>query len=126
MNDEKKRQEEKKILSKMVHVYCRGQKHDAPQKHLCADCAALLAYAHDRTSRCPRMACKTFCSKCPVQCYRPEMREGIRDVMRYAGPRLLVHSPLLVLKHVLTRKERSQNGSGIHRINPAKGVAERK
>ena len=30
---------------------------------------------------------KTFCSNCTVHCYRPEMRERIRTVMRYAGPR---------------------------------------
>ena len=36
----------------------------------------------------PHMETKTFCS--PARpCYRPEMREQIRAVMRYAGPRML-------------------------------------
>ena len=42
---------------------------------------------------------KPVCSKCPVHCYRPELRERIRGVMRYAGPRMLYRHPVLALRH---------------------------
>lgn len=103
---EKKRREEQQIMAKMVQLYCRGQKHGAARGTLCPECAALLAYAHTRTQHCPHMANKTFCSKCPTQCYQPEMRQQVRAVMRYAGPRMLWHGPLLVLKHALAPKQR--------------------
>lgn len=32
------------------------------------------------------METKTFCSNCKVHCYKPEMREKIRDVMRFPAP----------------------------------------
>lgn len=37
---------------------------------------------------------KTKCHKCSVHCYMPEMRERIKEVMRYSGPRMLLHHPV--------------------------------
>ena len=106
---EKKRDDEKRIMEKMVGLYCRGQKHSPKAgQALCPQCAQLLAYANQRTDRCPHMAAKTFCSKCPTHCYQPQMREQVRAVMRYAGPRMLWHSPLLVLKHALAPKAKAK------------------
>jgi hypothetical protein len=102
---EKKRKFEKQIVEKMVYIYCRGHKH-TPDRTLCADCARLLAYALDRTEHCKRMEMKTFCSKCPVQCYRKTEKEQIRVVMRYAGPRMLLHNPLLTVKHLIVPKQK--------------------
>ncbi len=50
---------------------------------------------------------KTFCSNCTVHCYRPEMRERIRTVMRYAGPRMLFHHPVIAIRHMIeSQRER--------------------
>ena len=46
------------------------------------------------------METKTFCSACKVHCYKPAMREQIRAVMRWAGPRMLPVHPVLSVKHV--------------------------
>ena len=35
------------------------------------------------------METKTFCSNCRAHCYRLEMREEIRKVMRFSGPRMI-------------------------------------
>ena len=35
-----------------------------------------------------------------VHCYKPAMREQIRAVMRWAGPRMLPVHPVLSVKHV--------------------------
>jgi len=44
---------------------------------------------------------KPTCALCPIHCYKPAMREQIRDVMRYAGPRMLRHHPILSIRHLL-------------------------
>ena len=99
-----KREQEKRIVGQMIHLFCRKRLHQA---HLCPDCQAVLAYAADRCDHCPFMESKTFCSNCKVHCYRPEMREKIRAIMRFSGPRMLLYHPVLAVSHMLlTWKER--------------------
>ena len=95
---EAKRQREKQIVAEMIRLYCR-KKHG--QNELCPECAQLLQYASDRSDRCPFMETKTFCSNCRVHCYKAEMREKIRIVMRFSGPRMLFHHPVLALRHLI-------------------------
>ena len=105
---QKKREQEQALLRWMVEKYCRGQ-HGSPKGQLCPQCYALASYAQNRTQRCPRMAEKTFCAGCPHPCYSAEHREGIRKVMRYSGPRMLLHSPGMALRHVsLTVRQKIQ------------------
>ncbi len=94
----------------MIRLYCRGQ-HGTPAG-LCPECRELEAYAGQRLSRCPFQENKTTCAKCPIHCYRPDMRARIRAVMRYAGPRMLYRHPLLALLHLLDgrRKEPARRG----------------
>lgn len=75
------------------------------KEQLCEDCAALEAYARLRSDKCPFMETKTFCSNCRVHCYRPEMREKIRLVMRFSGPRMLFHHPVMAIRHVIESKK---------------------
>lgn len=103
MDVQTKRRREQKTVSRMIKIYCRAH-HGG--KELCPDCAALDAYARLRSDKCPFMETKTFCSNCKVHCYRAEMREKIRAVMRYAGPRMLLHHPVMAVRHVIeTKKE---------------------
>lgn len=103
-----KREREKEMVSQMIALYCRG-KHGSRRGTLCPECAALKTYARERAEHCPRMEVKTFCSNCPVHCYRPEMRERIRQVMRYAGPRMLFHHPAAAIRHLAeTRREKKR------------------
>lgn len=50
------------------------------------------------------METKTFCSNCRVHCYKPAMREKIRQVMRFSGPRMLFYHPMLAIRHVVESK----------------------
>ena len=93
-----KREREKVIVSRMIALYCR-KNHGG--KTLCPDCAALDAYARQRSDKCPFMETKTFCSNCRVHCYQPEMREKIRAVMRFSGPRMLFHHPIPAIRHMI-------------------------
>ena len=105
---EKKRSDEKLLVSEMIALYCRKQ-HNTPKGHLCPECQELHDYALARIDRCPFMETKTFCSACKVHCYKPEMREKIRAVMRWAGPRMLPVHPVLSIRHLaVTLKARRE------------------
>ena len=99
---EKKRQREKKIVQEMILLYCRD--HHKPSSCPCSSCAALIAYAHERSDKCPFMENKTFCSNCRVHCYQQGMRDQIRTVMRYSGPRMLKTHPILAIRHLIESK----------------------
>lgn len=97
---EEKRAHEKALISEMIRLYCK-KKHGTADG-LCDDCQALCDYALARIEHCPMMEHKTFCSRCPVHCYREQMREKIRAVMRFSGPRMLFHHPLAVVRHAFS------------------------
>ena len=96
---------ESRTVEAMITIYCRG--HHGTRQQLCTECKELLAYAQERLNRCPFQEGKTTCAQCPVHCYRPAMRDRIRVVMRYAGPRMLARHPILTLFHFIDgrRKE---------------------
>jgi hypothetical protein len=89
---------EKKTIESMVHIYCKN--HHGTHGELCTDCAEFQAYAFMRLDKCPFQEKKSTCGKCTVHCYRPDMKEKVKKVMRYSGPRMLVHHPVLALHHV--------------------------
>lgn len=91
---------EKRIVEVMIRLYCRRAEGNP---ELCPDCRELLDYALARLTRCPYKDGKQACKRCRTHCYRPEMRERIRRVMRYAGPRMLLYAPGEVLRHWLKR-----------------------
>ena len=67
---------------------------------LCPQCQTLLDYALQRLERCRFGEDKPSCTRCPVHCYKPAMREQIRQVMRYSGPRMLLHNPIMAIRHM--------------------------
>ncbi len=105
---ESKRETEKETVGFMIGLFCR-KNHGTSKGHLCQQCQELKDYAFERTDSCPYMETKTFCSNCRTHCYRPEMRERIREVMRFSGPRMILHRPGMAVKHLrATRKERKR------------------
>lgn len=104
----KRRAREMRTISQMIALYCAAHHSGGARTErahcgeaLCPECAQLDAYAVERTARCRNMAVKTSCDECPNRCYQPEMRERIRTVMRYAGPRMLRTHPLAAIRHLL-------------------------
>ncbi len=90
---------EAEIVGRMIAIYCQGN-HDADGV-LCAECTALLQYAVERLNHCRFGAEKPTCGKCPVCCYRPELRRKIQRVMRYSGPRMLLRRPGATIRHLI-------------------------
>ena len=99
-----KREKEKQVVRLMIEVYCRGN-HRTRRGELCPQCRELADYAAARVDHCPHMETKTFCSNCKTHCYKPAMRERIRAVMRYAGPRMLLHHPVMAVRHLIESKK---------------------
>lgn len=103
MNADRKREREKQTVALMIRLYCR-KKHGS-RGELCPECSELADYAAMRVDKCPFMESKTFCSNCKVHCYKPEMRDRIRTVMRFSGPRMLFHHPVMAVRHVIESKK---------------------
>lgn len=100
---EKKRQREMRIVNEMIHLYCKKNhaEYDKQAGRLCPACQQLADYARQRSERCPFMESKTFCANCKIHCYGAKMRENIRKVMIFSGPRMLLYHPFLALWHVI-------------------------
>jgi len=92
---------EQRTVAVMVAMYCRDH-HDADA--LCPRCAELLEYSQSRVQRCSFGAEKPTCARCAVHCFRPELRDRIREVMRYSGPRMALRHPYLAARHLLDRR----------------------
>src|SRR5512140_3969586 len=91
-----------RTMAAMVELYCRGKHGRLPcPGAVCSECEPLLTYATARLERCQFGVAKPTCAKCPVHCYAPKRREEMKAVMRYAGPRMLWHHPILTLRHWL-------------------------
>ncbi len=98
-------QREADTVAVMIRKYCRIN--HGGGKDLCADCTELLNYAERSLANCPFQDGKTTCGNCKVHCYKPSMREKIREVMRTIGPRMILTNPIMALRHVVDglRKE---------------------
>lgn len=107
---EAKREREKAMVAQMIALYC--QKNHRTAGGLCPDCTVLDVYARQRSDKCPFMETKTFCSNCKVHCYKPEMREKIRAVMRFSGPRMFFHHPIAAVRHVIETKREEKRLEG--------------
>lgn len=87
-------------IEKMTYLFCR-ELHGSPKGTLCPDCQVLMDYSLERLRKCPFQERKSTCAKCTVHCYRPDMREKVRVMMRYSGPRMMLHHPILAIRHLL-------------------------
>lgn len=93
----RKIRKEKDTVEFMIRLYCR-RRHGA--EGLCAECKDLLRYSQARLDSCTFGDSKKSCRKCSIHCYSPEMREKIREVMRYSGPRMFFYSPFEAFRHI--------------------------
>lgn len=90
-------EQEKRTVEQMIRLYCRKKEGNDT---LCPSCVVLLEYALTRLSRCPFGEKKETCRVCSVHCYKPEMKERMRVVMRWAGPRMILYHPKAAILHV--------------------------
>ena len=110
---EKKRQKEQYVVEEMIRLYCR--KNHGKEGHasggMCPECQKLADYAKQRSQKCPFMEQKTFCANCKVHCYKPEMREKIRAVMRFGAEDAAVSSDFSYLAFDLQHEREAKSKS---------------
>ncbi len=90
--------EEIKTIKVMVNLFCRDHHRGLTP---CEQCLELLEYTVERVKQCPLQEQRTTCGQCHVHCFKPSMQKKIKEVMRYAGPRMLKAHPVLAAKHIL-------------------------
>ncbi|WP_435930543.1 nitrous oxide-stimulated promoter family protein [Dryocola sp. BD613] len=95
---EKRIEREKKTIQKMLNLYEQnGPAADNTPEHY----QSLFSYASKRLDRCAFGKEKPACKHCPIHCYQPARREEMKQIMRWAGPRMLFHHPLLTILHLI-------------------------
>ena len=92
-------EKEIKVVEQMIAIYCR-KKHKSKRKTLCPACSELFAYVQVRRKYCPFGENKTFCSHCPIHCYKNDKRAEIRAAMRFSGPWMLLYNPVMAISHM--------------------------
>jgi len=106
----KQQKKDIKLIGKFVEVYC-ARKHQGAgrtwialpatlgERSLCQECVAFLEYAVTRRLKCPLEAEKPTCKHCRIHCYDQLHREKVRQIMSYAGRKLLMRGRLDYLWH---------------------------
>jgi len=94
----KRIEREIKTVGVMIDMFCRHH-HDSDKR--CKDCQELFEYANQKVLKCPFGNDKPTCAKCQIHCYKPEMRERIKAVMKFSGPKMIVFHPILALIHLI-------------------------
>lgn len=106
----KQQKKDIRVLGKFVEVYCSGKHRAAEQapvalpagigeRSLCPECASFLEYAVTKRLKCPLEADKPICKHCRIHCYDRQHREKVREIMSYAGRKLVMKGRLDYLWH---------------------------
>ena len=93
---------EQRTIEAMIQIWCEAHPMHVRVRFggLCAGCDSLLDYASYRLLKCPYGEEKPTCKKCPIHCYTRAKRDLMHEVMRFAGPRMLLRHPILAYHHL--------------------------
>lgn len=87
---------EYKVVYEMIDLY-----HRKNDRFSDGEISELKYYVRRKLSSCPHGSSKSCCSYCTIHCYEPRMREQIREIMRFSGPRFIFYRPGKTIKHLL-------------------------
>ncbi len=85
----------------MIKMYC--DHNHTKVGALCNECDELTEFAIERINRCVFKQDKPVCSECQIHCYRLDMREKIKTVMRFAGPKMIFRYPIRGIRHLIDK-----------------------
>lgn len=85
------------VVEEMIRLYVRKKLH---LKEFPPEYEALRMYCLERLDSCRFGDEKPKCSDCKVHCYKPAMREKVKEVMRWAGSRMLFYHPIDTIKYL--------------------------
>lgn len=86
----------------MISLYCTNR-HRTETGSVCNDCSEVLNYSFKRIDNCVFGIEKPPCKKCPVHCYNKDMREKIKTIMRFSGPRMIWAHPWFAIMHIIDK-----------------------
>jgi hypothetical protein len=106
----KQQKKDIRLIGKFVEVYCFGKHHGTlltpvtlpaglGESTLCPECVSFLEYAIGKRLKCPLETEKPTCKHCRIHCYDKQRREKVREIMSYAGRRLMLRGRLDYLWH---------------------------
>ena len=84
----------------MIELYCKKR---LGMSEISEEYKTLVLYAHKRLEMCKFGNDKPNCKRCPIHCYNSEMREKIRAIMRWAGPRMIIYDPIAAIRHIFNK-----------------------
>lgn len=90
-------QREALIVKTMIEYHCEIVHSEGKT---CEHCKILIDYTSRKLERCRFGSTKPVCKDCPVHCYSPEMKQKIREVMCWAGPKMIFRYPLYAMIHI--------------------------
>lgn len=99
-----KTEKDRATLEAMGRIFCKAH-HAGPKdaSGLCASCRETVDATLARTEACP-YGHRGNCQDCDIRCQRGDARERIREIMRYAAPRMAARHPLMTMEYL--RKKR--------------------
>lgn len=96
---------ELQTIEAMTALYC-GHFH---VENECHQCKQFIRYAEQKLDRCVYGEDKPACKHCPIHCYKPEQKNQAREIMRYAGPKMLFKHPMLAIRHLIKATKKFPN-----------------
>jgi hypothetical protein len=99
-----------RLLGKFVEVYCDGRHSGIEHvtvtlsdglgsRMICPECRSFLEYAIVKRVNCPLVDEKPSCKHCRVHCYDKLHREKVKEIMAFAGLRLMLRGRLDYIWH---------------------------
>ena len=88
----------------MVRIYCRHHHN----RDICEECAKILTYSFARIEKCVFGPDKPACNACTIHCYSPQMREKIKTIMRFSGPKMIYQHPILAINHFIKNNRKAE------------------
>jgi hypothetical protein len=102
MSFERRVRFERNTVSDMIDYYCKRHHQSAG---ICEKCLSVKEYAFGRIDKCPLMPNKPTCSNCHIHCYKNSMRDQVREIMRFSGPRMIYLSPGKAILYLAIKKK---------------------
>jgi len=97
-----RREREIETVETMIRMFCIV-KHKTG--NLCQSCEKLVTYTKIKQEHCPFGESKPVCSQCQVHCYQQKEREEIKEIMRFAGPRMIFRHPVMAVDHIILKRK---------------------
>lgn len=94
-------EKDRRTLEAIGRIYCQGN-HASCEKDasgMCPECRAAIEQTLARTEVCPHNH-EGNCQDCTTPCHRGEAKQQIKNIMRYAAPRMIFRHPFMTLEYL--------------------------